>query len=69
MSTLSFREQAAIAYVSSSRVVSPEGAVIVAQKLADEGCKAWGHDVLVMHSADGGDCNRCGAHINPEPIK
>lgn len=65
MSALSFREQAAIAYLSMSHVVSPEGAASVAQKLADACCAAWGHDCgdgyVVRAMRDGETCRRCGA--------
>ena len=55
MSTLTFREQAAIAlYVSDTRRT-----VEMAQKLAEACCEAWGHDGLMSCK-----CDRCGAYVN-----
>lgn len=71
---LSFREQTAIAFVSTPNtfhaVMSPKNAVTLAQQLADECCTAWGHDIMYQHDAtENGDndnpdnhyiCYRCG---------
>lgn len=58
MSTLSFREQAAIALLTYS---GPIDAPSIAQGLADACCKAWGHDwPEQMHDALGRGCTRCG---------
>lgn len=66
--TLSFREQAAIAFATASNADGWlqdefESAPATAQGLADECCKAWGHDGAEVVSPKErlvASCKRCG---------
>lgn len=59
MSELKFREQAAIAMFAVDAAVTPEGAAVDAQRLADACCRAFGHDTVVPDAPTIQFCKRC----------
>lgn len=73
--TLSFREQAAIANAShpfsvgghTSVWLTNDRAVAMAQELADECCKAWGHDWYYVRDEEKPHCKRCEQEVEPPP--